>query len=191
MLAQGWFHRAPASFGYNPDRMKSIDAFLGLGSNEDSPKRQLETAIARLEERAVEVVLGSSFYSTEPVGGPAQPWFVNAVVGVSFRGTALELLRIGQSIETIQGRRRLVPNGPRTLDIDLLLFGQAISSEPGLTLPHPRLHLRRFVLVPMVEIAPEVRHPVLGLTMKQLLARCPDGSVVLQEDGLGRLSATG
>lgn len=173
--------------------MRSIDAFLGLGSNEDSPKRQLERALEGLEERAVGIVVRSSLYRTEPVGGPPQPWFVNAVVGVSFDGGPLELLRLGRSIEELHGRKRLVPNGPRTLDIDLLLFGDTKLEGPELTLPHPRLHQRRFVLVPMVEIAPTVRHPVLGLTMKELLARCPSENrvVSLEESGHRRVSAPG
>lgn len=170
--------------------MKSIDAFLGLGSNEDAPQRQLERALDHFAEHSVEVVLRSSFYSTEPVGGPAQPWFVNAVVGVSFGGKPEELLWIGQSMEALQGRRRLVPNGPRTLDVDLLLFGETISKRPELTLPHPRLHLRRFVLVPLAEIAPTLRHPIFGLTMKELLERCPEHDAVIRlEDGRGRLSS--
>jgi 2-amino-4-hydroxy-6-hydroxymethyldihydropteridine diphosphokinase len=172
--------------------MRSIDAFLGLGSNEGSPKRQLESALERLAERSVGVVVRSSFYRTEPVGGPPQPWFVNAVAGVSFEGSPLDLLRATRSIEELHGRKRLVPNGPRTLDIDLLLFGETILDGPELVLPHPRFHERRFVLVPMVEIAPAVRHPVLGLTMKELLARCPgsDRVVSIVENGTSRVSPT-
>jgi 2-amino-4-hydroxy-6-hydroxymethyldihydropteridine diphosphokinase len=83
-----------------------------------------------------------------------------------------------------------VPSGPRTLDLDLLLFGETISNGPELILPHPRLHQRRFVLVPMVEIAPSLRHPVLGLTMEELLARCPDeGKVRLLSEDEDRSSA--
>ncbi len=172
--------------------MLTLDAFLGLGSNEDSPQRQLESALDNLVERSVAVVRRSSFYLTEPVGGPPQPWFVNAVVGVSFGGAPMELLRVCQSVEELHGRRRLVANGPRTLDIDLLLFGGTILKSSELTVPHPRLHERRFVLVPMVEIAPTVRHPILGLTMKELLARLPEDEKVipLVEDGRGRVSPT-
>jgi 2-amino-4-hydroxy-6-hydroxymethyldihydropteridine diphosphokinase len=172
--------------------MTPIDAFLGLGSNEDSPKRQIESALDHLRERSVEVVRRSSLYLTEPVGGPPQPWFVNAVVGVAFGGSPLELLRVCQSVEALHRRRRLVSNGPRTLDVDLLLLGGTILKSSELTLPHPRLHQRRFVLVPMVEIAPTVRHPVFGLTMKELLERAPaDEDVIsLLEDGRGRVSPT-
>jgi 2-amino-4-hydroxy-6-hydroxymethyldihydropteridine diphosphokinase len=126
----------------------------------------------------VEVLERSSFYLSEPVGGPAQPWFVNAAARVRFDGEPLPLLRICQSIETRQGRRRTVRNGPRTLDVDILLFGNLVLETTQLTLPHPRLAERRFALVPMVEIAPDVVHPVLGLTMRELLSRCPDRSAV-------------
>jgi 2-amino-4-hydroxy-6-hydroxymethyldihydropteridine diphosphokinase len=161
----------------------ATEGFLGLGSNEatfeGSPKEQLELALARLEESAVEVSERSSFYLSEPVGGPAaQPWFVNAAARVRFDGEPLELLRICQAIETRQGRRRIVRNGPRTLDIDILLFGSLVLETTDLTLPHPRLAERRFALVPLVEIAANVLHPVLGWTMRELLSRCPDRSAV-------------
>jgi 2-amino-4-hydroxy-6-hydroxymethyldihydropteridine diphosphokinase len=85
-------------------------------------------------------------------------------------------------IETMQGRTREARHGPRTLDLDLLLAGDAVCSRPGLTLPHPSLHLRRFVLMPLAEIAPHVVHPRLGLTASELLDRCPDSSVVVRID---------
>jgi 2-amino-4-hydroxy-6-hydroxymethyldihydropteridine diphosphokinase len=160
----------------------ATEGFLGLGSNEatfeGSPKEQLELALARLPELSVAVLERSSFYLSEPVGGPAQPWFVNAAARFRFDGEPLELLRICQSIESRQGRKRTLPNGPRTLDMDILLFGNVVLETKALTLPHPRLGKRRFVLVPMVEIAADVRHPVLGSTMRELLSRCPDRSAV-------------
>jgi 2-amino-4-hydroxy-6-hydroxymethyldihydropteridine diphosphokinase len=174
--------------------MPPIDAFLSLGGNEESPQRQLERAMDHLAERSVGIRLVSSFYLTEPVGGPPQPWFVNAVVGVAFGGDPVELLRVARTVEELHGRRRLVLDGPRTLDIDLLVFGDTIVDQPHLTVPHPRLHERRFVLVPMVEIAPKLRHPVLGLTMEELLQRCPEGVgnrvVSLDKDGRSRMSPT-
>lgn len=158
--------------------MRTPSAYLGLGSNQDAPGHQLELALFRLERFGVGIERVSSRYLTEPVGGPRQPWFVNAAAGVRFDGEPDALLRLLQRVETEQGRRRDVPNGPRTLDLDLLLFGEEIRRTPHLTLPHPRLEERRFVLVPMVEIAPEVRDPRSGLTMRELLARCPDVSEV-------------
>jgi 2-amino-4-hydroxy-6-hydroxymethyldihydropteridine diphosphokinase len=159
-----------------------VAGFLGLGSNESTPeggpKEQLELALRRLQDLGVEIRKRSSFYLTEPVHAPVQPWFVNAAAEVRFSGGPVELLEMCQTIESRQGRRRLVRNGPRTLDIDLLLFGEAVLDTGELTLPHPRLSERRFVLVPMVEIAPDARHPVLDLTMRELLSRCADGSAV-------------
>jgi 2-amino-4-hydroxy-6-hydroxymethyldihydropteridine diphosphokinase len=154
-------------------------SFLGLGSNEGDPLRQIESALSELPERAVPVVRASSFYRTEPVGGPPQDWYVNAVAEVRFEGEPVELLRVCRSIEALHGRKRPGKNAPRTLDLDILLFGAQVLDSPELTIPHPRLRERRFVLVPMVEIAPEVLDPISGLTLRELLSRCPDGSAVL------------
>jgi 2-amino-4-hydroxy-6-hydroxymethyldihydropteridine diphosphokinase len=158
--------------------MDGASAFLGLGSNLGTPSLQIARALSELEERSIEIRSVSSLYETEPVGGPPQPWFVNAVAAVRFAGEPLDLLRICQAIEASHGREREVPNGPRTLDLDILLFGEVVLRTEELEIPHPRLAERRFVLVPLVEIAPERRHPVSGLTMRELLARCPDRSAV-------------
>jgi 2-amino-4-hydroxy-6-hydroxymethyldihydropteridine diphosphokinase len=164
-------------------RVRAIQAFLGLGSNESggegSPRRQLERALARMSDFGLVVDDRSSFYRTEPVGGPPQPWFVNAVAAVTFRGSPFDLLQACLSIESLHGRRRTVANGPRTLDVDILLIGDTLLDAPELSVPHPRLAERRFVLVPMVEIAASVRDPRSGLTMRELLERCTDESVVV------------
>ena len=160
--------------------MGQPSAFIGLGSNLDEPLRQLERAVSCLVDQEVEVTTLSSWYRTEPVGGPPQPWFVNGAAGVRFEGSPEELLSICLEIESRQGRRRAVAHGPRTLDLDLLLFGSRITSSPLLNLPHPELARRRFVLVPMVEIAPDAVDPVSGVTMRELLARCPDDSEVVR-----------
>jgi 2-amino-4-hydroxy-6-hydroxymethyldihydropteridine diphosphokinase len=104
--------------------------------------------------------------------------YLNAAAEVETEGAPRELLAACLQAERGQGRVRGEKDGPRTLDIDLLLFGSEVRREPDLELPHPRLHLRRFVLVPLAEIAPEAVHPVLGLSVKELLARCPDRSEV-------------
>jgi 2-amino-4-hydroxy-6-hydroxymethyldihydropteridine diphosphokinase len=117
------------------------------------------------------------------VGGePSQPWYVNAVAELVFRGEPLELLRGFRKIESRHGRVRSERNAPRTLDLDILLFGDRILESDELTLPHPRFRDRKFVLVPLAEIAPEARDPSTGLTIRELLARCPDEAVVAPLD---------
>jgi 2-amino-4-hydroxy-6-hydroxymethyldihydropteridine diphosphokinase len=166
--------------GYNPPRMDClVHSFLGLGSNEGDPLHQIETALRELPGEGVPVVRISGLYRTEPVGGPLQGWYVNAVAEVGFEGEPLELLRICRSIESLHGRKRAGRNAPRTLDLDILLFGDRVLDSPELTIPHPRFRERRFVLVPMVEIAPDLEDPVSGLTMRELLSQCPDRSAVL------------
>jgi 2-amino-4-hydroxy-6-hydroxymethyldihydropteridine diphosphokinase len=164
-------------------------SFLGLGSNEGEPVRRIETALRELPERGVPVVRASSLYRTEPVGGPPQDWYVNAVAEVNFEGEPEELLRVCRSIEERMGRKRLGRNAPRTLDLDIILFGSRVLDSPELTIPHPRFRERRFVLVPLAEIAPDVSDPVTGLTMRELLSRCLDRSAVLPLSSVGRNSA--
>ena len=164
-------------------------SFLGIGSNEGDPVRRIESALRRLPEWGVAVVRSSSLYRTEPVSGPPQDWYVNAVAEVELEGEPAELLRICRSLEALEGRRRLGRNAPRTLDLDVLLFGALVLDSPELTVPHPRFRERRFVLVPLVEIAPDVRDPVSGLTMRELLSRCPDRHTVLPLSSEGSVTA--
>jgi 2-amino-4-hydroxy-6-hydroxymethyldihydropteridine diphosphokinase len=164
-------------------------SFLGLGSNQGEPVRRIEAALRELPERGVLVGRASSLYRTEPVSGPPQDWYVNAVAEVKFEGEPLELLRVCRSIEEKNGRRRSVRNAPRTLDLDILLFGARVLDSPELTLPHPRFRERRFVLVPLAEIAPDAVDPVTGLTIRELLSRCLDRSAVLPLSSVGRDSA--
>jgi 2-amino-4-hydroxy-6-hydroxymethyldihydropteridine diphosphokinase len=151
---------------------------LGLGSNIGDREAALEGAVRFLSGRGFRELARSSLYLTEPVGGPPQGPYLNAVV----RGETLlspeELLRECLLAERAFGRVRLSPLGPRTLDVDLLLYGGEVRRTPQLTLPHPRLHERLFVLIPLCELVPKLRHPVLGLTVQQLLERCPDRSSV-------------
>jgi 2-amino-4-hydroxy-6-hydroxymethyldihydropteridine diphosphokinase len=156
--------------------------FLGLGANVGDREANLLAARRGLEARGFRTSALSSLYLTEPVDAPPQEWFLNAVAGGETALAPEALLQACLDTERALGRVRDAPRGPRTIDVDLLLYGDHVRDEPGLVLPHPRMHERRFVLVPLVEIAPGARHPVLGLTAAEMLRRCPDRSqVVLHE----------
>jgi 2-amino-4-hydroxy-6-hydroxymethyldihydropteridine diphosphokinase len=150
---------------------------LSLGSNVGDRAANLNTAIDHLRALG-EVVAVSSFYETEPVEFTAQPWFLNCAVALSTDKTPKEMLAGILEIEQKLGRRRAQKKGPRIIDIDILLFGNSILDDPGLTIPHPAMHERRFVLEPLAEIAPDARHPVLMQTIQQLRDTLPAGQVV-------------
>lgn len=154
-------------------------AALALGSNLGDRARALASARALLEAGGfLGVTAASRVYQTEPVGGPPQPHFLNQVL-LATTGLAPEaLLELAMGVEALLGRERAVPLGPRTLDVDLLFVGDALRRTPALTLPHPSLHLRRFVLVPLCDVAPRWRHPALGKTAEELLEACGDSSRV-------------
>jgi 2-amino-4-hydroxy-6-hydroxymethyldihydropteridine diphosphokinase len=137
-------------------------AFLSLGSNMGERHRNLEDAIIALERERIRIISRSAIYETEPQDVTSQPWFLNTVVECESRYFPRQMLRVLQRIERELGRERAgaIRRGPRTIDIDILLLGKVIMDTPDLTIPHPRMFERRFVLQPLLEIAPEVRHPL-------------------------------
>jgi 2-amino-4-hydroxy-6-hydroxymethyldihydropteridine diphosphokinase len=145
-------------------------AYLSLGSNVGDREANLHEAVRRLVEvGSVDAV--SSFYETEPVEVVDQPWFLNCAVRLKTERTAEELLAGVLGIERAMGRERTRPKGPRNIDIDILLFGNQQIESPGLKIPHPGLPERLFVLEPLAEIAPEVTHPELKLSVRELRNR--------------------
>ncbi len=152
--------------------------YLGLGSNLGDRAENLAQAIAGLATAGVHVVRRSSLYATEPVGAGPQHWFLNCVVEASTELMPRQLLRATQQVECDLGRRRSLRHAPRTVDIDILLYGASVVSLPDLEIPHPRIAERRFVLVPLREIAPSLRHPKLRRTIAELLAETCDRSEV-------------
>lgn len=151
--------------------------YLSLGSNVGNRAANLEEAISRLAALGT-VSAVSSFYETEPVELTAQPWFLNCVVALDTEKMPRQLLAGILDIEQQMGRRRIQKKGPRTIDIDILLFGNSIVDTASLTIPHPAMHERRFVLEPLAEIAPEARHPVFKRTIRELRDALPPGQTV-------------
>jgi len=146
-------------------------AYIGLGSNLDDPLSQIRQALVQLNSiPGTRVMARSSLYRTAPVGLLEQPDFINAVASVQTTLKPQALLAALLAVENRQGRRRTIRNAPRTLDLDLLLYGEKIFDMEGLTLPHPRLHERAFVLAPLAEIAPGTIIPGRG-RVEDLLAR--------------------
>lgn len=145
-------------------------SYIGLGSNLDDRQANIIEAIKKLSSITdIVLVNRSSLYETEPVGYKDQAWFINAVVEINTILSPRRLLEVCLGIEDGMGRVRKIQKGPREIDIDILLYGGLIINEVGLRIPHPAMHERRFVLVPLLEIAPHLDHPVLKRSIKKLL----------------------
>jgi 2-amino-4-hydroxy-6-hydroxymethyldihydropteridine diphosphokinase len=145
-------------------------AYLGLGSNLGDRDANLAEAITRLTNEGVRVLRVSPIWETAPRDVLDQPWFLNQVIEVESDLFPRQLFRRIQRIEREMGRQKRTPKGPRLIDIDILLFGNAVVESPDLEIPHPRMTERRFVLAPLAELAPDLRHPVLKSTIRELLA---------------------
>ena len=152
-------------------------AYLSLGSNIGDRETRLRDAIQQLESAGT-VRSVSSIYETEPVEFTDQPQFLNCAVTLETSSTPEQLMQQLLEIERAMGRQRLQKKGPRTIDLDILLFGDDVVNAPGLTIPHPAMQHRRFVLEPLSEIAPDAIHPVFKKTVRRLLEELPPGQDV-------------
>ena len=153
-------------------------AYLLTGGNEGDSYRYLQQALTNIELICGQILQVSSVYQTAPWGKKDQPDFLNQVLLVNTKLEPHALLAAIFGIEEKSGRIRSVKNAPRTIDIDILFYNQLVLEEPGLSIPHPRIAARRFVLEPLNEISPGLVHPVLGKTISQLLLECTDDLTV-------------
>ena len=152
--------------------------YLSLGSNLGDRAANIERAIGALADSGVRVLRRSALYETEPVDFIEQPWFLNCVVEAETSLVPEQSVHALQGIERLLGSKKLVPRGPRLIDLDVLFHGASVVHTPEIEIPHPRMAQRRFVLVPLAELAPGLRHPVLNATITEMLAATQDQSSV-------------
>ena len=157
--------------------------YLSLGSNVGDRQAHLHAALNRLASSELRILRVSPIYETEPVEHTAQGWFLNLVAEAEGDLSPSQLLGRMQTIERALGRIRTVPKGPRTIDIDILLFGNAVVRTARLEIPHPRMAERRFVLAPLADLAPDLRHPVTQRTVREMLDAAPQQSLRLLHSG--------
>ena len=161
--------------------MKTYRVFLGLGSNVGEREKYLNSAVAELQKiRHTKVVWTSSVYETDPVGKTDQPKFLNAAVEIETQLGPKELWGEVKMIEQKLGRTTTERWGPREIDVDLLLYDGLVFQDDEVTVPHPEMERRSFVLIPLKEIAPDLVHPINGMTVEELVAACKDGGRVVQ-----------
>ena len=160
-------------------KLTRVRTYLGLGSNVGDRELHLRRALDRLSTPGLRILRVSPIYETEPVDYANQRWFLNLVVEAETSLFPVQLLAHISRIERGLGRVRTVPKGPRTIDIDILLYGQRVVRSARLEIPHPRLAERRFVLAPLADLAPDLRHPVTGLAVREMLATAPVQTVRL------------
>lgn len=157
--------------------------YLGLGSNVGDRERNLRRAVEALEAPDLRITCVSPLYETEPVEFTRQAWFLNQVAEAETELFPLQLLGRVARVERSLGRVRDIPKGPRTIDIDILFFGRAVVRTTKLEIPHPAVAERRFVLVPLAVLAPDLRHPVTRKTVREMLDAAPAAKVVRYEVG--------
>ena len=159
--------------------MPHITAYIGIGSNLGTPEKNCTKAIEKISNtKDIKIISKSSFYQTEPIGGVQQGWFVNSAIKIETDLSPENLLSVLLNLELAMGRIRKEKWGPRLIDLDLLLYGNLVLKKQELTLPHPEIQNRKFVLTPMSEIAENLIHPTLKKTIKTLLQESSDVTIV-------------
>ena len=170
----------PAESTTHPDHRAAKQVYLSLGSNRGDRVANLRRATEELGKVGVEVQRVSSFYKTEPVDFGPQAWFLNCAVEALTKLMPMQLLKAVKSVERALGRRPGVSKGPRPIDIDILLYENVVVRTTALTIPHERMNERRFVLIPLRELAPAARHPISKRTVTEILQDVPDLSQVVR-----------